>query len=136
MIETGTIIATEGETARVRVNPAAGCANCASKSHCAMDSGGHRLVTVRNGIGAQVGDKVEFTAKSGKVLLSAAIVWLFPIGAMIAGYIVGEIVIGGAWSIMSAFVFLLLAGLSLRLFDLLLARGSSFFPEITRVLSR
>ena len=136
MIEKGTITALDGDKARVSVNPSAGCAGCASKSHCATESGGKRKVTVINGIGAEVGDRVEFVAKSGNVLLSAALVWLFPIFAMIVGYVVGEIYIGGGWAIACSFGFLVLAGVMIRILDRILARGSSFLPAISRILSR
>lgn len=136
MIETGIITAVDGNKASVKVNPAAGCGSCAAKSHCTMESGGHRSVTVQNAIGASIGDRVEFTAKGGHVLMSAALVWLFPIMAMIAGYIIGEMTVGGGWSIAWAFAFLLLAGVLLHLFDRLLSRNSLFCPEITKILGR
>ncbi len=136
MMETGIITTVNGEKASVKVNPTAGCGSCAAKSHCTMESGGHRSVTVHNAIGASIGDRVEFTAKGGHVLMSAALVWLFPVFAMIAGYIIGEMTIGGGWSIACAFAFLLLAGIFLHLLDRILSRNSSFCPEITKILGR
>jgi len=136
MIENGTVVSIDDGKARVSVNPSAGCANCASKSHCATESGGKRLVTVINGIGAQVGNRVEFVAKSRNVLMSAALVWLFPIIAMITGYVVGEIYIGGGWAIACSFGSLVLAGILIGILDRILARNTSFLPAISKIIDR
>ena len=97
-----TVIETpEKEIAIVRVERQSACEGC----HRATEEGGCSVCTLlggknaahaqaRNTVGAVVGDRVEIESRTGRILLYAALVFLVPVVALIAGYLVGG-AIGG-----------------------------------------
>jgi positive regulator of sigma E activity len=105
----GIVTALRGEKALVRVttNSAGGCASCAARSQChSGGNGGGREITVLNDYGAEVADRVSFEADPGKVILSAALIWMLPIVAMFVGYLAGTRFGGGFVPIAAALLFL------------------------------
>lgn len=131
---TGTVIRTDGGRAFLRITAGDGCGDCPAKSHCMSGDGMEREIAAVNDAGADIGDIVTFEAHQGTVILSAALVWIVPIIAMIVGYLVAERFAGGVWPIVAAFVFLAAAFGMLRLIDHAVAGGTAFYPRIVRVL--
>jgi positive regulator of sigma E activity len=93
-----------------------------------------RHVIVVNGIGAVLNDLVSFDAPPGRVILSALMIWIFPIIAMIIGYFVAERFATGFVPILSSLVFLAASFGLIRLIDNAVAGGTSFYPSITKIL--
>ena len=125
-----------GDKARVRVlsHPAGGCAGCAARENCSPQGRKPREIIVVNEYGASVSDIVAFETDAGKVILSAALIWLLPIAAMMAGYVAGRRFGGGFTPIGVALLALAGSFFVLRLIDRSVARGKAFYPRITAIL--
>ena len=132
----GTVISVNanGTKAKVMVTTASECTGCSSKSYCHSGTAGSREITVINECGAKVSDHVIFEADPGKVIVSAALMWILPLISMIIGYIVGERFAAGFWPIGTAFIFLVLAFTFLKLLDKAISGGKTFYPRITKII--
>jgi len=130
----GTITSVEGDKAKVQVSAAAECMECSA--HCYSRSGGSkkREIVVSNDHGARVSDRVVFEAEPGKVVLSAVLVWIVPIVAMIVGYMAAQRFSSGFIPIAAAFIFLGFALVVLKLVDSLVTGGRAFYPKIIRIV--
>lgn len=130
----GTVISVDGKKAKVKVTTSSECIGCSSINNCHSNSTESRNVTVLNEYGAKVSDEVIFEADTSKVILSAALIWILPLISMILGYIVGERFASGLWAIGTAFIFLFLAFIFLKYLDMILLRGKTFYPKITKII--
>jgi sigma-E factor negative regulatory protein RseC len=133
----GIVTALRGDKALVRVtaDSGGGCASCAARSQChSGGNSGGREITVLNDYGAEIADRVEFEADPGKVILSAALIWMLPILAMFIGYLAGTRLGGGFIPIAAALLFLAGSYLVLRLIDRAVSGGRAFYPRIVAVL--
>lgn len=120
----GTVIALCGSRATVRCKRSSACDGCHKKqegecSVCSLMSHGATFDTVAcNDVGAAVGDVVELTSDSRRMMLYALFVFLFPLLCMIGGYYLGVALffsmLGGACSAIAA---LFLAFLLIRVFS-------------------
>ena len=131
---TGTVVRTDGGRAVVRIAAGDECGSCPAKCHCMSGDGMEREIAAVNDAGAHIGDTVAFEAHQGTVILSAALVWIAPIIAMIVGYLVAERFASGVWPIAAALGFLAASFVLLRLIDHAVAGGTAFYPRIVRVL--
>jgi len=130
----GAVISVDGMKAKVKVTTTSECMGCSSKSHCHSGFAGSREITVVNECGAKVSDNIIFETSPGKFVLSATLIWILPLIAMILGYIVGERFADGFWPIGAAFVFLVLAFAFLKVLDKAISGGKTFYPVISRVI--
>jgi sigma-E factor negative regulatory protein RseC len=130
----GIVVSVKGNKASVQVSGEAGCAGCAGKAQCYSAGNQGREITVLNDFGAGVSDRVVFEADPGKVILSAALIWVVPLLAMIVGYLAGERLGGGFIPIAAAFLFMGFTFFLLKLLDRAISGGRSFYPRITAVL--
>ena len=130
----GTVTSIEGNKAKVQVTAAAECMECSAHCHSRPDGSNKREIFVSNDHGARVSDRVVFEAEPGKVVLSAVLVCIVPIVAMIAGYIVAQRFSSGFVPIAAAFIFLGCAFVLLKLVDLLVTGGRAFYPKIIRII--
>ena len=92
-----TVIETPEEgIAVIKVERQSACEGC----HRATEEGGCSVCTLlggknaaharaRNTVGAAVGDRVELESRTGRILSYAALVFLLPVIALIAGYLLG-----------------------------------------------
>jgi len=134
MIGKGVVVNRSGDRATVMVSIDAECAGCHAKEHCHSGAEKPREITVINDIDADVSDHVVFEADSGRVLLSAALIWILPVCAMIVGYAAGKRIGGGAVPIVAAFTFLGLTFVLLKGIDRIVSGGRTFYPYITRII--
>ncbi|MHB9028983.1 MAG: SoxR reducing system RseC family protein [Candidatus Latescibacterota bacterium] len=132
----GIVTALRGEKAQVRVtvDSGGGCPSCAARNQCHSGGNNGHEITVLNDYGAEVADRVAFEADSGKVILSAALIWMLPIFAMFIGYLAGTRFGGGFIPIAAALLFLAASYLLLRVTDRAVSGGRSFYPRIVAVL--
>ena len=72
------------------------CENCGG---CGVSGGQVLRVEARDTVGCAVGDKVLVESDTGQVLSAAALVYLLPLVAMIAGYAVGVAIGPLVWQI-------------------------------------
>jgi len=68
------------------------CENCGEASTCGMDSGHggseNEVIRVRNALGAEVGDTVEFDLEGHTELQVSVLVWVVPLIGLLAGALV------------------------------------------------
>ena len=127
----GLITSVQGTRARVKISTGAECGGCVARDHCHGGGSQEREITVINTYGAEPGDFVMFEAQPSRVALSALLVWIVPVLAMIVGYMIAERLSGGFIPILMAFVFLVLAFAVLKVVDNAVSGGTSFYPAIT-----
>lgn len=85
MTERGTVVSLSGDTAMVKIKRSSACGdNCGSCSGC----DNFKIVAAENVINAAVGDSVEISMPSEKVLSAAVIVYVIPIIMLIIGYFI------------------------------------------------
>jgi positive regulator of sigma E activity len=94
MKQIGTVTKTENGIATVSVVRASACEGCHRHAEgctaCSLLGGDNRhTATAANPIGAAVGDCVELEADDRRILAYAALVFLFPLAAALAAYLVG-----------------------------------------------
>lgn len=133
---TGIVIETDGVMAKIRINASGECVGCPSKSHCHGDERKPREIAAVNGCGAGVSDAVFFEAETWKMIVSSLLIWIMPVLAMLLGYVVAERFAKGIFPVLAAFLFLGLSFVVLRFVDRAITGGKTFYPTITRVLSR
>ncbi len=90
MEETGTVIGIEGRIARVRLTRKATCDRCGA---CGMGKQPEIVVEIPNSAGAKPGDEVRIAIASGRMLQAAAAVYLVPILALFAGYLLSAVIL-------------------------------------------
>lgn len=90
MEQVGIIRKTTGNMAEVEVTRFSGCGgNCKScGGSCSVESA-TLVVTIKNNIGAQVGDLVEIKAKPKKILKYTFIVFMIPFMMLLMGIFIG-----------------------------------------------
>lgn len=89
--EEGTVIALDGETARVRMAHRQACGGCRA---CAALGPGEMVLEARNLAGAGVGDRVEVEVTGPGSLRAACLVFLLPLLGMVGGGIAGTALTG------------------------------------------
>lgn len=99
MKQIGTVVKTENGIATVSVVRASACEGCHRHAEgctaCSLLGGDNRhTATAANPIGAAVGDCVELEADDRRILAYAALVFLFPLAAALAAYLVGRAFLG------------------------------------------
>ncbi len=130
----GIVLSLDGNKVKVSVTASSECMGCPSKSSCQPGSDKTREIIAINDCGAEISDHVVFEADTGRVIISAALIWIVPLIAMIIGYIVGEIFTEGFWPIGVAFVFLMASFAFLSLLDKSISGGKKFYPRITKIV--
>lgn len=94
MKQTGTVVSSDGGTAKIKVRRTSACGeNCA---HCGGSCGGlFMIVTAENQADAKPGDTVELEMPSSKVLTAALWIYIVPVAVFIVGYaILAKIFVG------------------------------------------
>ncbi len=91
MITKATVVSLDGDIATVMAKRTSACDGCHKSAEgcsvCSLiGSGGEMTAKAQNHIGAKVGDEVEIESDSKRVLFYGAIVFLFPLALMLAGY--------------------------------------------------
>ncbi len=130
----GVVISVDGMKSKVMITKAPECTGCPSSSHCHFGDTSSRKITVINECGAEISDLIVFESDAGKVIFSAAMIWIVPLLSMFVGYFAGTKFASGIWPVVSAFVFLILAFIFLKFLDNTLAGGKTFYPRITKIL--
>ncbi len=116
------------------------CEGCASKDSC-HGSGQVMEVCAINDAKAQIGDRVMVSITTGTLIKMSLLAYIFPVFALMVGSAVGNSLapslelnpslvagIGGFGSL--AFAFLMI-----RLFEGRIAKGDTYTPRITHILS-
>jgi sigma-E factor negative regulatory protein RseC len=108
----------DGEFALVELCGDASCGQCGSRHACgvSMDDGrGPKLFRLPNIIGARAGDRVMLTVPAGAVLKAAALSYLIPVLAALAGAAAGNAWYGDPGALLGAGLGLVVGMILLRL---------------------
>ncbi|MFP4057817.1 MAG: SoxR reducing system RseC family protein [Candidatus Brocadiia bacterium] len=87
MREEGTVVAVEGDTARVRVQPGPHCGGCCA---CSMLGGGPPELELSAPEPLHVGDRVVVEVDTSGTTLGAVLVFVLPLLGLVAGVVVGH----------------------------------------------
>lgn len=87
--ETGTVIDLTDGKAVVQVEIGEHCARCAAHRPCSAMGSGFRQIEVDNRLGAVVGDRVQVDCPPQSRIMSAALLFFFPIVLALVGYFIG-----------------------------------------------
>lgn len=140
MKQYGTVVAHDGETATVTVRRHASCEKCGA---CGLGNTSDMEVTVRDEIGASVGDSVIIELEFGAVFMASAIVYAIPLVLLVLGFLVGPVVARhleleaseDVVAVVLGFAMLITAFAGIHIYDRR-ARPQRYMPRITTILGR
>lgn len=136
MQETGKVIETEGNMAKVEVVQKEVCHKCPSESFCRLATEGSRTIEVLNGMGAKAGQLVKIEISSGSILAGAFFVYIFPILALlIAGSLAQWISSNQNMAIIAGISALVASFLFVYFFDKKIAQSKKIIPVIKEIVS-
>jgi sigma-E factor negative regulatory protein RseC len=99
MKEEGVVRSVTGGLAVVETVRQEACSGCGAQGAChALGGGKERVVTARNQVGAQVGDRVLLGIPSKGVLSAGFLVYLLPVAALMGGAAMGK-ALAPSWGI-------------------------------------
>ena len=143
MKERARVIKKKEDQSLVQIIKTSACSHCDEKCMLAEDS--HEIeemeVLVNDPIDAEVGSMVELEMGAKPILVSAFLVYLLPLLAIVAGYFAGASLLSifvassEIAGILGSGVGFLLAFLFLRVFDKKAGSKSYFHPKITKVVT-
>jgi len=88
--ERGTVIASAGGIATVRIERSAACEGCTA---CALsETGMHMIARAADSLGVLPGDRVRIETPGASQLSALALLFLMPLAALFAGYGAGALV--------------------------------------------
>lgn len=142
MREIARVIEKHNGKSKVRIIRKSACSKCDEK--CMLAEQNHEIeemdVLVNDPIGAEVGSMVELEMGAKPILLSAFMVYLLPLIAIIAGYFAGANLFFFITSttetagIIGSVIAFLFSFALIKAFDKKAGSKSSFHPEIRRVV--
>lgn len=138
--ETGRVIEVSGTMAKVIITRHSSCESCGA---CGIGAKPEIDFMLKNNIGAQVGDRVVIEIRSNALFKAAFLVYIIPLAALIAGFLLGQRI--GALKglapsqaeligIGSGFLFLVLAFIGLWRLDRRRFFGSDLQPQLVAVV--
>jgi sigma-E factor negative regulatory protein RseC len=139
--EIGEVVATTGDTAKVRITRHSSCDRCGA---CWMGGKQQIVIEVTNGIGAQKGDAVILEIQSKFLFKAAFLMYLIPLMTLILGFLAGERIglsLGTTRDtaenigIFFGFIFLAVSFLFIRWWDRQSQLGLRFRPALVRVVA-
>jgi len=134
MEDIGVVVRLKDKYAVVEIEPRSFCSSCKHKTVCSISPEGEkRQVNALNFINAQPGDTVRIEMDPKNTILSAFLIFIFPVIGLFIGYFSGEW-LGKGHGVWGAVVGLICFFLLVRLFDYMLGRRAKFQPTITTVL--
>lgn len=116
MLNKGVIKKIDGNKIIVKLYKDTSCSHC---SGCSGDSKYGKDFEFTTDMKANIGDTVTFEISTGKVIKAASIAYVFPAITMIAGYFLGEKLLGLSenQSIIASFLALVVSFIVLYLYD-------------------
>ena len=135
MKEIGTVTATQGKSATVKVDKRDECSKCGM---CLFPKNASSIdFNARNKLGAEIGDKVEIeTVKDGK-LLGAILVFLVPLILIGLSAVITYIFIKKEiWLLILSVILIILWYTILAVIDKRLKNSINFSPEITAIIEK
>ncbi len=88
--ETGEVVATDGNVARVRVERGDGCTSCEHEHSCGMYGKGEMVLVATNRVGAKPGEKVRVALTTIGQIKASCILYLVPLVGLLIGVFVAS----------------------------------------------
>lgn len=107
----GIVIGAHAGLARIRLEPAPGCAGCGSRGTCASGAGKPQIVEIRLPEPAPPGARVTLTLPESSVAVAAVLGYLLPIVGLLLGAMSATLVFAGDLAAVIGAVCGLLVGL-------------------------
>lgn len=143
IVEAGVVIETRNDIAVVLVERTKMCKSCMAKGSC-MESPTDTSVkvTAKNLLQARIGDKVELSISSKKLLTLSAAIYILPLLFLFVGAILGPIINEGTGikiekdiaSALAGIIFLVVSFLAVALFTKRYKPGGEISPVIAAIL--
>jgi sigma-E factor negative regulatory protein RseC len=136
MEELGIVKQVLDQKVEVEIDPSNACGNCANKSACHLDENGTKRTLVANSdLEVKTGDLVQIEVKTGNAIISAFLIFIFPILCLGCGYILGS-QFGQKWGILASIIGLVVGLLVVHQLDKWIGNKKSFQPSIVKVLDQ
>ena len=134
--ETGIVIETSENKAKVKASRHGDCENC---EVCPGDNA--MVVAVQNPIDASVGQRVAFEIQEANMLMAAFVVYILPLLALMVGAISGGILGNNlgqdvlAGQIGGGILFFAIAVVYMKRYDRAVKKNDQLLPVITKILN-
>ena len=134
--ETGIVIETSENKAKVKASRHGDCENCGV---CPGDNA--MVVAVQNPIDASVGQRVAFEIQEANMLMAAFVVYILPLLALMVGAISGGILAKNlgqdvlAFQIGGGIMFFAVAVVYMKRYDRAVKKNDQLLPVITKILN-
>jgi sigma-E factor negative regulatory protein RseC len=134
--ETGIVVELDGDEAVLQIQLSGKCSQCSSRAPCSAVGPNIRQISVRNIMGARVGERVEISFPPRARVLSAFLFFLFPVLLALIGFFLGQAIGGGEGSgVVGTFAGFVLAYVVVRLLNPLIERRKRV-PTMRRIVAR
>jgi len=132
MNEIGKVVAVKGDRADVEVSAKSTCKGCSAAGICNWTGDNTKRVIARNVAGIQPGNYGVLETKEQSRALSSLIVFGLPILLMLAGVLIGGLLVKkDLWAGISSGIGLLLGLGIVKLFDIAARRSGKSLPVLT-----
>ncbi|MBN2059147.1 MAG: SoxR reducing system RseC family protein [Deltaproteobacteria bacterium] len=128
------------DKAVIRLQKSSACAHCESQGSCEVATR-DILVEVSNDLHAAKGDTVEVSMPEGAILKISALVYIFPIMALMVGAFLGGLLSGpirtdqSLTAVVGGGIFMVMAFYVLKRFEQTKRSGNnSIYPRMTRIM--
>ena len=142
MEESGIVMETSADTAKVKLIRTGGCEGCGASKTCKAVSDTENTITVINNVGAAAGQHVTIEITSGVFLKATFITYILPVVGLFVGAALGgkygtDIYSGikaDYWQAIGGIIFFFISVAIIRLYDRMLSHDRDLMPVITKVL--
>ncbi len=135
MRERGTVIELRGEKAVVESGRKGACKSCDHKHFCFVQGTDKIRIEAVNETSADIGDAVLYETHPSNYVLSAFLLYIFPLIFLFAGYFVSFAIFHvELLGIVGSFLFGASSFFFIRLLENHLSKGRAFSPVIIKVL--
>ena len=138
--EIGKVISVEGRQAVVQIQRSSACDRCVA---CKF---GYRsnemLITIPYLLDAKPGDQVELSLDSTQFVKASAVMYLFPLLALVLGVLIGYLtgdMLGierQLWAAMTGIIFTVLSFILIRAMEPRLKKSEQFTPQMVSILNK
>ncbi len=132
--ENGRVVKVNGNRAEVEVVPAGVCEHCGAAGVCGWSGDRKRIVLALNPLGARVGDSVVISRPARAATHSALLVFGLPAALMVAGAVIGGLLLSDKWAVVFAGGGLGLAVLMVWLVERARGKSGTALPVIVNFI--
>lgn len=134
--EVGYVIDTENDIAKIKIGRHSDCKNCGS-----CPGNNTLILSAKNPIGAEIGQKIAFETKESNVLTSIYVVYIQPIILVCLGVLIGYLLATQmhepvkTFEIIFGIIFFSISLIYIRFVEKRLAKDKNNMPIITKIIS-